>query len=186
MMQVSSHLIQTLKSRESLRLTAYTDSAGVWTIGWGATSYESGAKVVKGDVITLARAEQLLGYHVGIAAAAVNSQVTATLTQGQFDALVSFVYNVGSANFAKSTLRVLVNTNPNDFSRINAEFLKWVFVTVGTGKIKIQGLVNRRNEEIEIYASGDGNVKKKAELITLALGLLALVMVYRVVRIIKL
>jgi lysozyme len=160
-MQVSANLITVLKNRESLRLTAYADSGGVWTIGWGATSYESGAKVKKGDVITRERAEQLLGYHIGIAASAVNSQVKTDLTQGQFDALVSFLYNVGSANFAKSTLRVLVNTNPNDFPAIKAEFLRWVYVTVGTDKIKVQGLVNRRNEEISIYESDYSAVKKK-------------------------
>lgn len=159
-MQVSSHLEEVLKEREALRLNAYQDSAGVWTIGWGATTYETGSKVQKGAVITIERANQLLNYHLGVAAAAVNSLVSANINQSQFDALVSFTYNVGSSAFQSSTLRGKVNLNPSD-STIPAEFRKWVYVTKNGVKIVSAGLVNRREEEIQIYSSGAENVKKK-------------------------
>lgn len=158
-MQVSSEALEILKGREALRLTAYQDQGGVWTIGYGATTYESGARVKQGDKITEARADQLLAYHVGWAASAVETLITPTLTQGQFDALTSFTYNVGEPNFRKSGLRTLINTNPNDFERIEAAFMQWVYVTVNGVKVKSNGLVNRRAEEVEMYKSG--TVKKK-------------------------
>lgn len=159
-MQVSEEALEILKDREALRLTAYQDQAGVWTIGYGATTYESGSRVKQGDTITLARAEQLLAFHVGKSAAAVEAAITPTLTQGQFDALTSFTYNVGTGAFQKSTLRTLVNTNPNDIERIEAAFMQWVYVTVNGVKVKSNGLVNRRIEEVEMYKSGAA--KKKA------------------------
>ena len=157
-MQISSQALETLKIREELRLTAYQDSAGVWTIGYGCTSYENGSKVKAGDKITEAKAVQLLNYHVGKAVATVNGAVTATLKQGQFDALVSFTYNVGGVAFKNSTLRDLVNADPNDLIVIQTEFRKWVYVTVGGKKMKSAGLVSRREEEIEMYRGG----KKKS------------------------
>jgi len=158
-MQISPEGLNTLKNREKLRLTAYKDQAGVLTIGYGCTTYESGAKVKAGDAITAARATQLLAYHVGVAAAAVNSGITATLNQGQFDALTSFTYNVGTGAFAKSQLRTVVNTNPADYERVYTELLQWVYVTVNKVKIKSNGLVNRREEEYRMYRTG--SVKKK-------------------------
>lgn len=165
-MQVSAEALEILKDREALRLTAYQDQAGVWTIGYGATYYESGAKVRQGDTITAARAVQLLAYHVGVAASGVNNVIKATLNQGQFDALVSFAYNVGVPRFTSSTLKTLVNTNPNDLDRIEAEFLKWVYVTVNGVKVQSAGLVNRRREEVEMYRSG--TAKKKSPVFWIA------------------
>lgn len=161
-MQASAEFLEVLKKREELRLTAYQDQAGIWTIGYGATYYESGAKVKQGDTITVARAAQLLNYHVGKAASDVNSVIKVELNQGQFDALVSFAYNVGPA-FKSSTLKTLVNTNPDDLDRISAEFRKWIYVTKNGVKVKSNGLVARREEEIEMYRSG--TTKKKSSLI---------------------
>ena len=153
-MQISSQSLEILKNREELRLTAYQDSAGVWTIGYGCTTYENGAKVQAGDKVTEAKAVQLLNYHVANAVAAVNGGISATLNQGQFDALVSFAYNVGGTKFQNSTLRSLVNADPNNLIVITAEFRKWVYVTVGGKKVKSAGLVNRREEEITMYQGG--------------------------------
>lgn len=158
-MQIDSEGVAMLKNREQLRLKAYQDSAGVWTIGWGCTTYENGARVKAGDQITEARAQQLLAFHIGVAAAAVSRYVTAKLNQGQFNALLSFAYNTGGLAFGNSTLCDLVNANPNDTERISAEFLKWQYVTVNGKKVRSQGLVNRRYEEIEMYTSG--SLKKK-------------------------
>lgn len=160
-MNVSSELVQILKNREDLRLTSYLDQAGVYTIGWGVTSYENGAAVKKGEKITQARAVELLNYHIRIAENAINDLVSAELSQGQFDALVSFVYNVGRTGFQGSTLRKLVNANPDNTTVIAAEFSKWVYVTKNNVKVISNGLVNRRAEEIAIYVEGAGGVKKK-------------------------
>jgi lysozyme len=179
-MQVSSQGLEILKDREKLELTAYQDSGGVWTIGYGATTYENGTKVKKGDTITEAKAVQLLSYHVGIAAGSVNRLVTSTLNQGQFDALTSFVYNVGSGNFQKSNLLKVVNTDPNNYDAVEKAFLAWISVTVN-GQLKpVQGLINRRNEEIEMYRSGSELVvlKKNGSLIWVAVAVLIFI-IYR-------
>ena len=76
----------------------------------------------------------------------VDDMVTSEITQNQFNALVSFAYNVGTGAFATSTLLKKVNVNPND-ATITNEFLKWV----RANKKVIQGLVNRRNKEALIY-----------------------------------
>lgn len=154
-MQVSDAGYNLIKKWEALKLTAYKDGGGVWTIGWGATTYESGAAVKAGDKITVARAVQLLNFHAGNAAAAVNSNIKIALAQNQFDALVDFVYNLGAGALAKSDLRVLINTNPDDFDGIAKQFRRWVY---DDGKV-VQGLVNRRESEIALYTSGA--VKKK-------------------------
>lgn len=176
-MQVSAAALEILKDREELRLKAYLDQAGVWTIGYGATYYENGVRVKQGDVITADRAIQLLNYHVGVAASGVNNIVKAALNQGQFDALVSFTYNVGVPKFTASTLRTLVNTNPNDLDRIAAEFRKWVYVTVKGVKVKSSGLVARREEEIEMYTTGV--TKKKSPLFWVAVAVVIAVLYKR-------
>ena len=166
-MQVSSGLLETLKKREALRLTAYQDQAGIFTIGYGATYYESGARVKSGDVITLTRANQLLNFHVGLAASSVVNLVQSTLNQGQFDALVSFTYNVGITAFADSTLLKLVNSNPNNLEAIEAQFKAWNKVTVGGVKVVSQGLVNRRIEEYNIYKNGASQKKNLVLIVAL-------------------
>jgi lysozyme len=77
---------------------------------------------------------------------AVNQLIVATLTQNQYDALVSFVFNVGRGNFDKSTLRVMVNNDPND-KQISLEFKRWVYAS----KVLLPGLVRRRDDESNLY-----------------------------------
>lgn len=106
----------------------WRDVGGVWTIGYGNTRYEDGTPVKKGDTITQARADDLFEYFVDLDfAPAVDSLVGngVTLKQQQFDALVSFTYNVGTGNFGSSTLLKKVKVNPND-PTIRDEFMKWV------------------------------------------------------------
>lgn len=150
-MSIGSIGYEYLKKRESLELVAYLDrKKGVWTIGYGATFYENGVRVKQGDKINLARAVQLLNYHIGLAAATINRYVTAPLNQNQFDALTSFTYNVGGPAFQTSTLRKVVNANPNNFAAIQAQFNRWIY---DDGSV-LNGLVTRRKEEFEIYANG--------------------------------
>jgi lysozyme len=143
-MRYSLHGIELTKRFESCRLNAYQDTGGVWTIGWGHT----GPEVIKGFVITQARADEYLLSDIQIAVVAVNSNIKIQLTQNEFDALVDFVYNVGVQAFKKSTLLSLINQGRlYDASK---EFDRWVF---DNGK-KIRGLVNRRNDEEVEFRGG--------------------------------
>ena len=148
-MQVSHRSISLIKQYEGCKLRAYKDSAGVWTIGWGSTMYEDGNRVRPGDKITRARADELLLWGVGIRSIPVNALVAPTkLTQGQFDALVSFAYNLGIGALQRSTLLKLVRVNPKN-PAIADEFAKWV----NAGGKRLNGLVKRRVAEAALYFS---------------------------------
>lgn len=159
-MNLSSKGEQLIKHFESCRLEAYQDVEGVWTIGWGNTSYENGSWVKKGDKISQHRADELFVRIVKVFVNDVNYLTKGLyLSQHQFDALVSFAYNVGSDidsdNIAEglgdSTLLKYVKANPLD-ERIPAEFLKWV----NSGGIKrVPGLVRRRKSEAHYYTTGE-------------------------------
>ena len=134
---------------EGLRLTAYKDPVGIWTIGYGHT----GVDVHQGLTITQQRAEELLLRDVGSAVATVGRLVKVRLTQNQFDALVDFVYNAGAGNFAGSTL--LRKLNASDFAAAAAQFAKWVR---GGGEV-LPGLVERRAAEKALFLE----VEERAE-----------------------
>ena len=111
-----------IKTYEGLKLKAYKCSAGVPTIGYGATFYENGTKVKMADVITKERAEQLFDYHIKLFSDKV-AKVVPELNSNQFSSLVSFAFNVGIGNFKSSTLLKKVKVNPQDES-IGDEFLR--------------------------------------------------------------
>lgn len=139
-----------IKSFEGLVLHAYPDPGSgnePWTIGYGTTIYPDGNKVKKGDTATKEQAEAWLRFDVDRFAAKVYA-CTGDLQPRQFDALVSFAYNVGIGNLEKSTLLRKVKANPNDPS-IAAEFLKW---NKAAGKV-MAGLTKRRAKEAEVYFS---------------------------------
>jgi len=151
-----------IKGFESCRLSAYQDSAKIWTIGWGNTSYENGARVKQGDLLSQYRADELFKRIANKFVNDVNFLTKNTfLKQYQFDALVSFSYNVGSDididNIAEglgdSTLLKLVLANPNDH-KIPAEFLKW---NKSKGKV-LGGLTRRRKSEAHLYSTGELNL----------------------------
>ncbi len=132
---------------EGLKLKPYLCSAKVPTIGFGSTRYENGVKVKLSDPeITKERAIQLFANTLTQYEEAVDDYTTDKVNQNQFNALVSFCYNVGANAFKNSTLLKIVNTNVNS-EKIKEQFLKWV---KANGKT-IQGLVNRRNAESELY-----------------------------------
>lgn len=145
-MKTSQKGIELIKQFEGFRLKGYLDSVNIPTIGYGTTVYPNGEKVKLSDVISKKKAEEYLINDVKKFEDFVNKYVVSDVNQNQFDALVSFTYNVGPNNLQKSTLLKKVNKNPNDPS-ISKEFLKWV----NAGGNKIQGLVNRRNEEAKLY-----------------------------------
>ena len=140
-MKATNTAIELIKSFEQLRLNSYLCPAGVWTIGYGHTD-----GVNQGMLITEKTADGFLKQDIQ-KAEEVN-RIKQDLTQGQFDALVSFVFNVGIQAFRISTLRKLINRNPSD-KLIAAEFRRWVYA----GNTILPGLVNRREKEIQLYYS---------------------------------
>ena len=145
-MKVSEKGKSLIKQFESCRLNAYKDSVGVPTIGWGNTRYEDGSRVEMGDSISQARADYLFSYVLQDFKEGVKARVKVPVNQNQFDALVSFAYNVGLGNLSKSTLLKKVNKNPNDPS-IEKEFLRW---NKAGGKV-LNGLTKRRQAEADLY-----------------------------------
>lgn len=139
-MKASHNAYELIKKYEGLRLRAYRCPAGVLTIGYGHTS-----GVAEGMTITEEEARQLLSQDIAAAETAVN-QYNLALNQNQFDALVSFVFNVGAGNFARSTLLCKLKVNPYD-NTIGDEFYRWVYVA---GRI-LPGLQKRRADEVRLY-----------------------------------
>lgn len=130
-----------IKGFEGLELKAYPDSGGIWTIGHGTIRYPNGAKVQKGDTCTAGQALEWLKNDCRWVDACLDRYVTAKISQNQFDALASFIYNVGETAFKNSTMLRLINAN--ELRSAANQFDVWVNVK---GK-RIQGLVNRRNAE---------------------------------------
>ena len=126
---------------EGLRLTAYKCPAGVWSCGYGHT----GPDVKEGMHITPEQAEELLKKDVKSAEIAVYELVTVPLTNNQFSALVSFVFNIGRGKFSGSTMRRLLNKG--DYKKAALEFDKWIY---SNGKI-LNGLVTRRTREKALF-----------------------------------
>ena len=126
--------------------TPYLCPAKVPTIGYGATYYPNGKAVTLKDTpITEKQADEMLSFMLVKYENAVSRYVSVPLTQNQFDALVSFCYNVGQSNLLSSTL--LKKLNNKDYKGANNEFLKW---NKSGGKV-LQGLVNRRKDEREVF-----------------------------------
>lgn len=140
-MKTSQKGIDLIKRFEGFSPTAYLCPAGVWTIGYGHT-----AGVRAGDSVDEDTAEDFLREDLADAEGAVGKYVKVPLKQWQFDALVSFTFNLGSGNLYSSTLLKKVNRNPDD-SAIRQEFEKWVYA----GGRVLKGLVDRRKAEADMY-----------------------------------
>ena len=136
-MQVSLLLIRKLKEFEGLRLAAYQDAAGVWTIGYGHT----GRDVRKGDRISEYWATDLLKRDLEQVVEAVEALQVAR-TEGQMDALVSFAFNVGIDRLKSSTLLKTIREGGSR-NQIRKEFKRWVYA----GGRKLRGLELRREWE---------------------------------------
>ncbi|MBQ0113427.1 MAG: lysozyme [Bacteroidales bacterium] len=141
-MTINSKGIALIKSFESCKLKAYRCPAGVWTIGYGHTK-----GVKEGMVISQEDAEKFFDEDIKDFEKQLNSLQLA-INQNQYDALMSFIYNVGVARLAKSTLLKKVKANPGDAS-IRQEFNKWVY----SGAHKLPGLQRRRAAEADLYFS---------------------------------
>ena len=142
-MDISQKGIDLIKRFEGCRLTVYKCPANNWTIGYGHT----GADVKQGLIITQEQAEKLLKSDLTVHCNNVSKLVKVPLNQNQFDALVSFEYNVGYGNFSRSTLLALLNQKK--YKETSEEFKKW---KCAGGKV-LTGLVKRREAEKELFLS---------------------------------
>lgn len=149
-MQISYNGIKALTEHEGFRSNAYKDTGGVWTIGYGTICVD-GKPVEQGMTCTIPQAEEWMRSDLAWAQTAVNQLVRTQLFQHQFDALVSFVYNIGQTAFAKSTM--LRKLNMNDFIGASKEFDRW---NKDNGKT-IAGLVARRAVEQAMFEGPSGN-----------------------------
>jgi len=134
-----------IKGFEQLRLKAYPDpgtGGKPWTIGWGHTK-----GVKQGDRITQDQAEQFLSDDLAVFELTVNSAIKRSMTQNQFDAMVSLAFNIGGSAFAGSTLVKRLNTG--DAKGAADEFPKWK----NSGGKVMPGLVKRRTAEREVFLS---------------------------------
>lgn len=146
---ISQNGINLIKSFEGLRLKAYDDGVGVITIGYGTTRYPNGHKVQLGDTCTEKEAEQYLANDLAKFEKAVNEAIKVPVNQNQYDALVSFTYNVGIGAFTKSTaLRLL---NAGDYTGCAKALLSWNKGTVNGKLVELKGLTRRRNAEKDLF-----------------------------------
>lgn len=144
MLKTSSKVKNLIKDFEGLRLEAYQCTSGKWTIGYGHTK-----GVKKGDTISKFIAEDLFETDILEFEKAVNHLVTVPLNQNQFDALVSFCFNIGYGDkgFGGSTMRKLLNDG--DYMGAAEQFLRWVHSGGGVSA----GLKRRREQERQLFLS---------------------------------
>ena len=140
-MKISQEGIALIKKFEGCELEAYKCSAGVWTIGYGHTK-----DVVEGMTITQEQAEEMLVEELHEYEKYVNESVTVALSQNQFDALVSWVYNLGPANLKASTMLKVLNSGK--YEDVPAQIKRW---NKAGGKV-LEGLVRRRAAEACLFS----------------------------------
>ena len=129
-----------IKKFEGCELKAYQCSAGVWTIGYGHTK-----DVVEGMEITQEQAEQMLVDELHEYESYINKYVTVALSQNQFDALVSWVYNLGPVNLTASTMLKVLNSG--EYEDVPAQIKRW---NKAGGKV-LEGLIRRREAEACLF-----------------------------------
>lgn len=143
-MNISENGLNMVKEFEGLRLESYQDQGGIWTLGYGTTGYG----IKPGMTCTPERAEEWLRADTYAAEMSVNKMVGVPLKQGQFDALVDFVYNLGSGALAGSEL--LKKLNAGDMEGAANEFPRWNHVN----KKVVDGLTRRRLAEKKLFMEG--------------------------------
>ena len=143
-MRISEEGVSLIKKFEGCELESYKCPAGVWTIGYGYTK-----KVKEGDVISKEEAEKLLREDIEEFEGYVKNLVHVDLDQCQYDALVSWVFNLGPANLKASTLLKVLNAK--DYEGVPAQIKRW---NKAGGKV-LQGLVRRREAESLLFTGED-------------------------------
>jgi lysozyme len=157
-MRVNEKGLEIIKQYEGLRLKPYLCQAGVPTVGYGATTYLDGSKVQMTDkAITKKMADALLVHHVKFAEDAVNNLVKVSITEDQFSALVSLVFNIGVGAFKDSTLLKLLNLG--SIQAAGEQITRWNKV----GGKPSDGLTKRRKSEYDLYTSQPVILKAPSE-----------------------
>jgi lysozyme len=146
-MKMTDEGLALIKRFEGLRLDAYRDAVGIWTIGYGHTSLAGAPKVTAGLKLTEIEAHEILTRDVEVFAKGVQQAVTIELTDLQFSALVSFAFNVGLSAFKRSS--VLAAVNSRDFDAVPRRLILW---TKAGGRV-LPGLVRRRAAEGALFVS---------------------------------
>lgn len=156
-LSVSDNGAELISKFEGFESSVYNDAAGFPTIGFGHKLTEeekqsgkiniNGEKINIQDGISKSQAKKVLKQDAEVATKAIKNSVKTELTQKQFDSLTSFAFNVGPGAFRKSTL--LKELNNGNFEKVPGELTKW---NKAGGEV-LQGLVNRRNEEAELFKS---------------------------------
>lgn len=146
-MRISDRGISLIKHFEGLRLTAYQDSVGIWTIGYGWIHPVDGKPIRPGMSIKEETSERLLRTGLVGYESDVSKLVKVKLTQGQFDALVSFAYNLGARGLSTSAL--LQKLNAVDYAGAADELPRW---NKAGGKV-LPGLTRRREAERALFLS---------------------------------
>jgi len=140
-MKTGTKGIELIKHFEGCELEAYKCAAGVWTIGYGHIK-----GVTSDSVITQEQAEQMLVEELNEYEGYINNMVTMPLSQNQFDALVSWVYNLGGGNLKASTLLKVVNSG--EFNGVPEQIMRW---NKAGGKV-LEGLTRRRQAEADLFS----------------------------------
>lgn len=144
-MKTSQEMKELIARFEGLRLKAYKCPAGVWTIAFGATTF-NGKRITEGLVITKEQAYEQLERDLAVFENGVGRLVSKPINQDQFDALVSFSFNLGLGNLVRSSVLKKVNADPSD-PTIRDSFAMW---NKAGGKV-LAGLVKRRKAEADWY-----------------------------------
>ena len=139
-MEISAEGLALIKKFEGCELEAYQCSAGVWTIGYGHTK-----GVQPGDTWSQSHAEHMLEVELEEYQSYINKYVTVNLSQNQFDALVSWVYNLGPNNLKASTLLKVLNSG--DYEGVPAQIRRWN----KAGGVVLDGLIRRREAEALLF-----------------------------------
>jgi lysozyme len=161
-MKLSPKGLELIKGDEGLRLKAYQDQKGIWTIGYGHT-----LGVTPGMVITKEEALSLLDEDADSAESDINRLVKVSLSQNEFDALVGIRFNIGSGYFAGSTL--LRKLNAGDKAGAADQFLVWNKLTMPDGTVvESDGHTTRRNRERMLFLTPDGMAPIVAEAVNKA------------------
>ena len=150
---ISKAGLKLIQEYEDFRANAYLDIKGVPTIGYGTTFYPDGTAVEMGDVCTRSQAEVWFANDSKAIDTFLDRNVTQKkLTQNQFDALASFIYNVGRNAFIRSTMYKLIKAG--DMTGAADQFLVWNKVTKDGKKVAAEGLTNRRKKERALFLKG--------------------------------
>lgn len=148
-MKISKLGLNLVRHFEGMYLRGYKCPANVWTIGYGHTGLVDGKPIHGNMIITEEKAIELLQQDMAVFEKAVKDSVKVPLTQNQFDALVSFAFNVGAGALRKSTLLRLLNQGK--YEEVPAQLLRW---NKGGGKV-LEGLTRRRKAEGHLFVTGE-------------------------------